>query len=165
MPWSAWHDAMPTWRRAQLARWSERLDFPPHERSAVREAIVRQAARQDRLPPGFVHAWPPPDLAEGTAIELIEELARNAVRDRRWDEVRAWMDHLPEATRSKPGWQYWTARSELERTPIRDLPAGAGVKRQLTGATSATGATGASRSSALRPAAASRAGTLPVTRD
>ena len=111
----------------QLARWSERLDFPPHERSAVREAIVRHAARQQRLPAGFVHAWPPADLAEGTAIDLIEELARDAVRSRRWDEVRAWMDHLPEATRSKPGWQYWSARSELERTPIRELPAGDGT--------------------------------------
>jgi soluble lytic murein transglycosylase len=125
---------------AQLTRWSERLDFPPHERSAVREAIVRHAARQDRLPPGFVHAWPPRDLAAGTAIDLIEELARGAVRSRSWDEVRAWMDHLPEAIRSQPGWQYWTARAELAGTGRRDLPPGGGVTPAPAAADAASGA-------------------------
>lgn len=98
----------------QWARWSGRLAFTPAERSLVREDLVRHSARQERLAPGFVSAWPPADLADGTAMDLIEELTRDAIREQRWDDVDAWVGHMPEWAQAQPAWRYWSARARLE---------------------------------------------------
>lgn len=98
----------------QWERWSEHLPFTDAERSLVREDLVRHSARQELLPPGFVSAWPPADLIAGTAADLIEELTRDAIRERRWSDVDAWVGRLPDWAREQPAWRYWSARARIE---------------------------------------------------
>jgi soluble lytic murein transglycosylase len=68
------------------------------------------------------------------------------------------MDHLPEATRRKPGWQYWTARADLARTPTSNLAAGAGVALPPT----ATSGDSGSRTLELEPVLEPGPETLPL---
>jgi soluble lytic murein transglycosylase len=108
---------------AEWTRWQARLAFPPHERSRVREALVRHSARQGRLPAGFATSWPPPELADAAATELVEELARGAVRSQDWDALASWIEHLPDWARRESGWQYWAARVDLQRSSGPRRPA------------------------------------------
>lgn len=97
---------------AQWTQWRTRLDFAPHQAAAVREDILRHAARQEDDTGLLLADWPPPEFADSVAEDLVEELARRAIAGARWDEAAAWIDRLPEHARREPSWQYWTVRTE-----------------------------------------------------
>lgn len=102
---------------AQWDIWSPLLPFTDAERQQVRRTLIRSAARQDALTPGLVDDWPPQELDAASAQELLSDLAHNAIRDQRWSEAIAWIEHLPEAERKENSWQYWYARATLMMEP------------------------------------------------
>ncbi|MEE4298977.1 MAG: transglycosylase SLT domain-containing protein [Pseudomonadales bacterium] len=96
---------------AQWQRWRTRLAFAAHQAAAVREQILRYTARQDGGAELMQASWPPPELADRVAEDLVAELARRAISEARWEDAASWIDRLPEHARRKPAWQYWTARA------------------------------------------------------
>jgi soluble lytic murein transglycosylase len=92
-------------------RWQDRLPFVAHQAAAVREDVLRYAARQGNGASLLLATWPPPELADRVAEELVEELARDAIAEARWSDAAAWIDRLPDHARGEPAWQYWTARA------------------------------------------------------
>ena len=95
----------------EWARWQDRLPFAAHQAAAVREDVLRHAARQGRGASLLLADWPPRELADRVAEDLVEELARDAIAEVRWTDAAAWIDRLPDHARGEPAWQYWAART------------------------------------------------------
>ncbi len=99
---------------AAWTAWEARVSLPPEARREVRAEIVRWQIRRNRLPEDHVTAWPPEELVGADVTDLLEELARGAIADQRWDDALRWIERLPPEVRAATNWQYWSARASME---------------------------------------------------
>ena len=111
---------------AELARWHERLDLSADQSAAVRRAILREHAANDRVADLTALPWPPTEFGPtgtGSVPEgLVEDILRSVVSTQRWAEVPLWISRLAPHERQRLVWRYWSARAAeaLATTPAEE---------------------------------------------